>query len=194
VTTEAYQGATRPGPTLGGVIITAVSCLSTLLILAALVYAAGIGQRHTAALAAADCEPNLSPAGRPCTTQPMLAADFAALFGPTNQQLGTDAAAYAANQGSHLAVAEAALTAEATAERALGRTLGAFPFPPSIAPIAAGLIRANQARATLTAEQARSTSLARMRSLNHQVALAAAAVGKEIGLVQTAVDASLPGS
>lgn len=194
MTSEAYRDASRPGPTLGGAIITAVSFLSALLILAALVYSAGIGQRHTAALAAADCEPNLTPSGQPCTTQPELAADYAALFGPASQQLSTDTAAYAANEGDHLAVAEAALTAEATAERALGRTLAAFPFPPSVAPIAKGLIQANQARAALTAEQARSSSLARMRSLDRQVQAADTAVEKEIALVKTAVDAPLPGS
>ena len=115
-------------------------------------HATGIGQRHTTALAAADCEPNLSPSGQQCTTQPMLAAEYAALLAPASQQLTTDAVAYTANETDHLAVAEAALTAEAATERALGRSLAAFPFPPGIAPIAKGLIQANQARATLTAE------------------------------------------
>jgi hypothetical protein len=194
VTSEAYQQAARPGPTLGGVIITAVSCLSTLLLIGALVYAAGIGHRATTALAAADCEPNLSPAGQPCTTQPMLAARYAALFGPTSQQLATDAAAYAANEGDHLAVAEAALTAEAAAELALGRSLAAFPFPPAIAPVAKGLLQASQARVTLTADQARSSSLSRMRALNRQVQQANTAFETEVKLVRAAVDAPLPGS
>jgi uncharacterized membrane protein len=91
-------------------------------------------------------------------------------------------------------VAEAALTAEAATERALGRSLAAFPFPPGIAPIAKGLIQANQARATLTAEQARSSSLTRLRSFNHRLQLANAAVQTEMTLVRTAIDAPLPGS
>jgi hypothetical protein len=194
VTSEAYPEAGRTGMTTGGIIIMAVSCLSALLLIAALVYAVGIGQRHTAALAAADCEPNLSPSGQQCTTQPMLAAEYSAMLAPTSQQLATDAVAYAANEGGHLAVAEAALTAEAAAERALGRSLAAFPFPPAIAPIAKGLIQANQARATLTAEQARSSSLTRLRSFNHQVQLADAAFETETKLVAAAVDAPLPGA
>jgi len=194
MTTDAYPGAGRPGITAGGLIITAVSCLSTLLLIAAFVYAVGIGQRHTTALAAADCEPNLSPSGQQCTTQPMMAAEYKAMLVPSSQQLTTDAAAYAANEGDHLAVAEAALTAEVAAERALGRSLAAFPFPPAIAPIAKGLIQANQARAALTAEQARSSSLTKLRSLNHQVQLADAAVASEMKLVAAAVDAPLPGA
>ena len=180
--------------TTGGVIITAVSCLSALLLIAALLYATGIGQRHAAALAAADCEPTLSPSGQQCTTQPMMAAEYAAMLAPASQQLTTDAAAYAANDGDHLAVAEAALTAEVAAERALGRGLAAFPFPPAIAPIAKGLIQANQDRAALTAEQAASPSLTRMRSFDHRVQLADAAVQNEMKLVLAAVDAPLPGA
>ena len=194
MTSEAYQKAGRPGTTTGGVMIMAISCLSALLLIAALVYAAGIGQRHTAALAAADCEPGLTPAGQQCTTQPMMAAEYRAMLAPASQQLATDAVAYAANEGDHLAVAEAALTAESAAERALGRSLAAFPFPPAIAPIAKGLIEANQTRATLTAEQARSSSLTRLRSFDHQVQLADAAVETEMKLVAAAVDAPLPGA
>ena len=192
MTSETYADGSGRGITTGGVIITAVSCLSALLLLGALLYATGVGQRHTTALAAADCEPNLSPSGQPCTTQPMLAADYAALLASASQQLTTDAVAYEANEGDHLAVAEAALTAEAATERALGRSLATFPFPPGIAPLARGLIAANQARAALTAEQARSSSLTRLRSFDHRVQLADAAVQTEMTLVRTAVDAPLP--
>jgi hypothetical protein len=99
-----------------------------------------------------------------------------------------------ASRRRSLTVAEAALTAEAAAERALGRSLAAFPFPPAIAPAARGLIEANQARATLTAEQGRSSSLARLRSFNHRVQVAEAAVQAEMRLVSMAVDAPLPGA
>jgi len=40
--------------------------------------------------------------------------------------------------GTGAAVAEAALTSEVAAERALGRSLAAFSFPPGIAPVAKG--------------------------------------------------------
>ena len=172
--------------------IMVISSVSALLLIAALIYAAGIGQRHMAALAAAGCEPTLTPADQPCTTQPILASEYLAILSPASQQLKTDAAAYAANEGHHLAVAEAALKAEVTSERALDRSLAAFTFPPAIAPLARALIRANQARATLTAEQARSSSLTRLRSFNHRVQLADAAVQTEMRLVRTAVDTPLP--
>ena len=167
------------------------SCLSALLLIAAIIYALGIGGRERAALAAAGCEPTLTPSMQPCTTQPILASQYLAVITPATQQLNTDAAAYAASEGDHLAVAEAALKAEVTSERALDASLTAFAFPPAIAPLARGLIRANQARATLTAEQARSSSLTRMRSFNHQVQLADAAVQTEMKLVRTAVGAPL---
>ena len=191
---ETYAAGYRPRMTTGGILIMVSSGLSALLLIAALVYVVGIGPRHVAALAAADCEPNLSPSGQQCTTQPMLAAQYAALLAPASQQLTTDAVAYEANERGHLTVAEAALTAEVMAERALGRSLAAFPFPPAIASVAQGLIKANQARETVTAEQARSSSLTRLRSFNHRVQVAEAAVQSEMRLVAAAVDAPLPGA
>ena len=46
----------------------------------------------------------------------------------------------------------------------------------------------------MTAEQARLTSLTRLRSFSHQVQLANAAVQTEMKLVAAAVDAPLPGA
>jgi hypothetical protein len=172
--------------------IMTISCLSALLLIAAIIYALGTGGREQAALAAAGCEPTLTPPMQQCTTQPILASQYLAVITPAAQQLNTDAAAYAASEGDQLAVAEAALKAEVTSERALDASLTAFAFPPAIAPLARALINANRARATLTAEQARSSSLSRMRSFNHQVQLANAAVQTEMKLVRAAVDAPLP--
>ena len=194
MTSETYAEGSRRQLTAGGIIITISSCLSALLLIAAMLYALGAGGRVQAALAAAGCEPTLTPSMQPCTTQPILASKYLAVITPATQQLTTDAAAYAASEGDHLAVAEAALKAEVTSERALGTSLTAFAFPPAIAPLARALISANQARATLTAEQARSSSLSRMRSLDHQVQLADAAVQTQMTLVRTAVDAPLPGA
>jgi hypothetical protein len=191
---ETYAADGRRRMTAGGIMIMVSSGLSAVLLIAALVYAVSTGPRHVAALATADCEPNLTPAGVPCTTQPMLARQYAALMAPASQQLTTDSVAYAANERDHLTVAEAALTAEVMAERALGRSLAAFPFPPAIAPVAKGLIEANQARVTVTAEQARSSSLTRLRSFNHRVQVAEAAVQTEMRLVAAALDAPLPGA
>ena len=194
MTSETYAQGRRRQPTAGGIMIMISSCLSALLLIGAISYALGIGGRERAALAAAGCEPTLTPSMQPCTTQPILASQYLAVITPATQQLNTDAAAYAASEGGHLAVAEAALKAEVTSERALDASLTAFAFPPAIAPLARALIRANQARATLTAEQARSPSLTRLRSFNHRVQVAEAAVQTEMRLVAAAVDAPLPGA
>lgn len=192
MTSETYAEGGRRQLTAGGVIIMISSCLSALLLIAAIIYALGTGERTQAALAAAGCEPTLTPSMQLCTTQPMLASHYLAVITPATQQLNTDAAAYAASEGDHLAVAEAALTAEVTSERALDASLTAFAFPPAIAPLARALISANQARATLTAEQARSSSISRMRSFDHQVQLADATVQTQMRLVLNAVDTPLP--
>jgi hypothetical protein len=194
LTSESYAEGSRRQLTAGGIMIMVISCLSALLLIAAIIYALGTGGREQAALAAAGCEPTLTPPMQPCTTQPILASQYLAVITPASQQLTTDAAAYAASEGDHLAVAEAALKAEVTSERALDASLTAFAFPPAIAPLARALIRANQARAALTAEQAASSSLTRLRSFDHRVQLANAAVQTEMKLVRTAVDAPLPGA
>jgi hypothetical protein len=194
LTSETYAEGSRRQLTAGGIMIMISSCLSALLLIAAIIYALGTGGREQAALAAAGCEPTLTPSMQPCTTQPILASQYLAVITPATQQLNIDAAAYASSEGDHLAVAEAALKAEVTSERALDASLTAFAFPPAIAPLARALISANQARATLTAEQAQSSSLSRMRSFNHPVQLADAAVETEIKLVAAAVDAPLPGA
>jgi hypothetical protein len=192
LTSATYGEGSRRQLTAGGIMIMISSCLSALLLIAAIIYALGTGGREQAALAAAGCEPTLTPSMQPCTTQPILASQYLAVITPATQQLNTDAAAYAASEGDHLAVAEAALKAEVTSERALDATLTAFAFPPAITPLARALISANQARATLTAEQARSSSLTQLRSFNHRVQLADAAVATQMKLVAAAVDAPLP--
>jgi hypothetical protein len=165
------------------VMVLAISIFSAILVIAGLFYATGTSTRHRAALAAAGCEPNLSPSGLPCTTTQMLASQFQAMTTPAVQQLATDASAYSANERQHLGLAEAALTAEVTSENALATSLARFPFPPAAAPAARALIKADQARATLTAEQARSASLTRLLSFSDRVRLAGAAFQAELKLV-----------
>jgi hypothetical protein len=172
----------------GRVILVASSCLAAVLVIAAIIYAMGTGQRHQAALAAAGCEPGLSPSGLPCTTAQMLASRYLAIMTPASQQLSADVAAYTASERRHLAAAEAALTAEVTAENAFDTSLAGIEFPPAIAPVAEALIRADRARAKLIAEQARSSSLTRLRSFNHRVQVASAAVQAEEKLIGKALD------
>src|SRR5260370_9367077 len=117
--------------TAGGIILVIISLVSAVLMIASLIYATGISERHKAALAAAGCEPNLSPSGLPCTTVWTLARQYTALTTPVIQQLNTDATAYTSNEADNLAPPDAALTAEMTTENAFGASLAGFPFPPA---------------------------------------------------------------
>ena len=60
--------------------------------------------------------------------------------------------------------------------------------------IASQLMRANQARAALTAEQARSSSLTKLRSFNHRVQVASAAVKTDMNLLLKAIDTPVSAS
>jgi hypothetical protein len=184
---EAYALAGQEETKAGRVILVVSSSLATVLLIAAVIYAMGTGARHQAALAAAGCEPGLSPAGLQCTTTQMLDSHYLAVTTAASQQLRTDAAAYTANERHHLAAAEAALAAEVTSEQTFGTSLAAIRFPPTIAAAAKALARANQARATLTAEQARSSSLTRMRSFNRRVELAGATVQAKMNFISKAL-------
>jgi hypothetical protein len=173
--------------TAGGVILIVSSFLAAFLVIAGLIYAAGTGERHEAALAAAGCEPGLSPSGLQCTTAQMLASQYMAIMTPASQQLNADVAAYTASERHHLAAAKAALTAEVTSEDAFDSSLAGIEFPPAIVPIAQALLRANQVLAKLTAEQARSSSLTRLRSFDYRVQVANAAVQTEMKLILKAL-------
>jgi hypothetical protein len=187
LTSESYARGGQEQTTAGSVILAVVSFLAAVLLIAGLIYATGTSERHKAALAAAGCEPNLSPSGLQCTTVWMLERQYMTMTTLAIQQLNTDVAAYTANEGHHLAAAEAALTAEVTSENALDTSLARFPFPPAVAPTVKALIQADQARAKLTAEQARSSSLTQVRSFNDRVKVASAAVQTEMKLVRKAL-------
>jgi hypothetical protein len=170
--------------TVGWIILMVSSCLAGLLVIAGLIYATGTGERHEAALAAAGCEPGLSPSGLQCTTQQMLISQYMAILAPASRQVNADMAAYTASEGHYLlAAAEAALTAEAASENAFDTSLVGIEFPPAIAPVAKALVQADQALAKLTAEQARSSTLTQLRSFNHRVQVAGAAVQTEMKLI-----------
>lgn len=174
--------------TAGGVILMVSSCLAAVLVIAGLVYAMGTGKRHEAALAAAGCEPSLSPSGLQCTTARMLASEVRAVVTPARTQLNADVAAYSASERHHLAAAETALTAEVATEHALDTNLAGIDFPPAIAPMVKALIRADQARVNLIAKQARSSSLRQMWSFDRRIKAANAAVQAEMKLISRALD------
>jgi len=164
------------------------SVLATVLVIAGLIYAVGTSGRHKAALAAAGCEPNLSPSGLQCTTYRGLTRQYMSITTSATQQLRADVDAYTASEWHNLAAAEAAVAAEVTAETALGKSLARFPFPQAVAAKAKALIQADHALAKLTAEQARSSSLSQMRSFNDRVQADSAVVQAGLRLVRSALD------
>lgn len=213
---ETYADDYEP-ETVGGVLLVAISILAGILVLAALFYAAGTGARHKTALAVNDCEPSQSPSGLPCNTQQMVLGQFEGIVTPVGKQLNADMVAYRTNERHHLAAAEAALTSEVATEQALNNSLAAAAYTPqnyanainlitlafdsgSSTPGAAilltpqttvmadALMRDNQALAKLTAEQAKSTTLAQLRSFNHRIDAANAAVLAEIKAIQKALE------
>jgi hypothetical protein len=187
---ETHAGGGRQEQTrAGGIILAAISSLAAVLVIGALFYAAGTGGRHRAALAAAGCEPNLSPSGLQCTTVQMLSARYQRISVPAIQQLNADVAAYGASKWRHLRAARAALRAEVMSERALGQSLARFPFPPVVASSAKTLILADRTLSQLTAEQARSSSLSQLRSFDVRVRIATARVRADVRIVRQALAA-----
>ncbi len=215
---KIHATGSRDQTRTGGVILMVASSVAAVLVIVGLVYAAGASGRHKAALAAVGCEPSLFISGLPCTTRQMLISQYEGIVTPASKQVNADMAAYHANESHNLVAAEAALMAEVATEQTLDNSLAAVTFTPQnrakadalitnaasngnnpvplaavtftpqITVIADALIQANQARAKLLAEQARSSSLTRLRSFNHRVQIASAAVQTEMKLLLVAVD------
>jgi hypothetical protein len=209
---ETYADYGEEQGTFGGVLLVAISILSGILVLAGLLYAAGTSARHKTALAVNNCEPSMSPSGLPCNTQQMVISEYNGIVNPASKLLAADMAAYNVNEGHHLAAAEAALASEVAAEQALDNSLAAVAYTPQnyanaialittafdsggstpgaailLSPqatvIANAAVRDNQALATLTAQQARSTSLTQLRSFNTRVGADTVAVQAEMKLI-----------
>jgi hypothetical protein len=215
---ETYARGGHDQTAAGRVIVMAAGFMAAVLVIAGLVYATGTSARHKAALAAAGCEPSLFISGLPCTTQQMVISQYEGIVPPASKQLNADMAAYRANERRNLVAAEAALTAEVATVQALDNSLAAVAFTPQnratalalittafssgnpvpsaaimftpqATAMADALVRANQALAKLTAEQARSSSLTQLRSFNHRVQVASAAVQTDMKLLREAVAA-----
>jgi altronate dehydratase len=216
---ETYASDYEP-ETTGGFLIAAISVLAGILVLAGLFYATGAHARNRAALALNDCEPSLSPSGLPCNTQQMVIARYQGIVTPVGQQLNAAMIDYQANEGNHLAAAEAALTSEVATEQALDNSLAAAAYTsqnyatalsqitvaadngtstpstailltPQTTVMADALVKDNQALTTLTAEQAKSTSLTQLRSFNSRVAAANAVVLNDINAIHKALAAPI---
>ncbi len=183
MTSYSYAAGHEESTFAGGVIITIIASLSAVLVLLGLIYAAGTPARHQRALAAAGCEPNLSPNGLQCTTVWKLEGRWTALTTTDFGQLNADVAAYTANEFSNLGTAEVALAAELTTAKALEAKLAVFPFPPDVVARASALVQAIGARIKLISEQVKSSSLVQLRSFDAQIDADGAVIQKDVTLV-----------
>jgi len=184
---RGYARGGQESTRAGGIIVAVLAVLSALLVILGLYYATGTDARHKAAMAAAGCEPNLMNVNVGCTTVQMLVSQYTSITNPAIQQLTADVAAYTAAERHNLAAAEMAVRAEVTTADALARGLAHIPFPPFAAPAATMAIHAIQARVKLMTEQARSSSLAQLRSFNGRIDAAGTAVQTDMKLLSTAV-------
>jgi hypothetical protein len=115
------------------------------------------------------------------------AARYLAIANPANHSLDVSNNAYKKDELSNLAAAKSDLRGEVATETLFDTRLAQIPFPLSDASIVRALIAANQQRGALTARQARSTSLAQLRSLDARHQATDAAVEAQVRLLRKAL-------
>jgi hypothetical protein len=96
-----------------------------------------------------------------------LAQAYLAVANPSDDQLEAEEDSYATAERSNLAAAQADLRKQVATERAFDKHLGAIVFTPAVEAVAKALILANEKRFAVTLRQARSTTLAQLRSLDN---------------------------
>src|SRR6266536_2479260 len=123
---------------------------------------------------------SLGPSGtaQPATSSRIraLAARYLAIARPANHQLEVAVDGFRDHRHDDLAKATADLRAQAATERHFDRQLARIHFPPAIARMARALIRANRSRIWLTRREARSPSLAKLKTFTGRHMAADAAV------------------
>jgi len=117
----------------------------------------------------------------------VLAAAYLAVARPANHRLETEVDGFTRHQRDDLAAAEADLRAEAATEHRFDQLLSKIPFPPRIAVTARALIQANQRRAALTGQQARSSSVTGLLSFAGRHRAADAAVEAQVRIIRRAL-------
>jgi hypothetical protein len=165
--------ATSTRERLGGPMIVAASLLAALLVVLAVVYAFAPRQSGAPSPGA----PTLSPS----------AARYLAIATAANHRLEIANDGYKKDELTNLAAAKADLRSEVATETSFDERLARIPFPQSVASIARALILANEQRGALTARQARSTSLARLRSFDARHRATDAAVEVQVRLLRKAL-------
>jgi hypothetical protein len=115
------------------------------------------------------------------------AAKYLQIADAANHRLQVANDSYKKDQFTNLAAAKADLRSEVATENLFDRQLAQIPFPLSDASIVRALILANQRRAALTARQARTFSLARLRSFDTRHGASDAAVEVQVRLLRKAL-------
>jgi hypothetical protein len=123
-----------------------------------------------------------------------LASAYLAIARPANRRLDSEVDGFTDHEHHDLAAAEAALRAEAATERRFDQLLGEIRFPARITPTALALIRANQRRAALTDQQARSSSVTGLVSFTGRHRAADAAVETQVRILRRALGLPPPDS
>jgi hypothetical protein len=219
MSSQTYAAPGVEDSATGGVILVILSTISAILVLLGLFYWTGANARHQAGVESSGCEVALYIATLPCITQPMVVSQYEAVVTPSTKLLNSDQAAYTANYKRDLVAAEAALTSEVAAEQSLDNNLtavmfnsstrantlsqltqaasngtnvplSAVTFTPKQTAVAQELVTAVQTLAALTAKQAKSATLAEMRTFDAQAAVDTAAAVAKLRLLQVAVNAS----
>jgi hypothetical protein len=133
----------------------------------------------------ASATPSASP--MPSVSIRTLAVDYLAIARPANHRLDVEFDGFGDQSRDDLAKAAADLRAEAATELHFDRQLARIPFPPAIIFLAWELIRANQSRIALTRQEARSESIARLRSFARRHKAANAAVEVRVRALRKAL-------
>jgi hypothetical protein len=115
------------------------------------------------------------------------AAKYLQIADAANHRLQVANDSYKKDQFTNLAAAKADLRSEVATENVFDQQLAQIPFPLSDASIVRALILANQQRAALTARQARTFSLARLRSFDTRHGASDAAVEVQVRLLRKAL-------
>ena len=126
-----------------------------------------------------------SAAGPPALSP--SAARYLAIATAANHRLEIANDGYKKDELGNLVAARADLRSEVATETSFDTQLAQIPFPRSDATIVRALIRANEQRGALTARQARSTSLAQLRSFDARHAATDAAVEVQVRLIRKAL-------
>jgi hypothetical protein len=157
--------------------VVTASVIATALVVLAILALFAPRQSGSDASPAAPAAPSLSPA----------AAKYLAIATAANHSLEVANDAYKKNEVNNLAAAKADLRSEIATETSFDEQLSQIPFPLSIASVARALILANQQRGALTVRQARSTSLADLRSFDARHQATDAAVEVQVRLIRKAL-------